>query len=114
MIEQIINLSKQLKFSPSPDPRSLEKLQKEVSEFEEALDNDDVIGSALELADIIYYNIKHIYLMVSEFNKKVNKKITIKVALQICIAKYSFRARKGNPKEDKLEREEIKKLLGEQ
>jgi hypothetical protein len=112
MIETIINLSKCIKFSPSPDPKSLEKLDKEVVEFREALENEDLFGSALELADIVYYSIKHIHLAVNEFNKKFDKKITIKMALKLCISKYSLRARKGNPKDDMLERQNVKKLLG--
>jgi phosphoribosyl-ATP pyrophosphohydrolase len=113
MIEEIINLSKQLKFSPSPDPKSLEKLGNEVKEFEEALNNNDLLGSALELADVVYYSVKLVYLKACELNEKFNKKITIKMALEICVAKYSLRARKGNPKDDKLERQSIKKFLGD-
>jgi hypothetical protein len=113
MIDKIIELSKELKFSPSPDPKSLGKLGKEVEEFEEALNDNDLLGSALELADTIYYDIKHIYYNVSRFNKKFNKRITTKTALTLCIAKYSLRARKGNPKDDKAERQEIKNILGE-
>lgn len=102
------------------DPRALEKYHRERQELTEALAAGDEIGAILEAADCVYYAIK------SWHNNLINERqctnfvagpafavgLNSDELLQVCITKYTLRARPGNVKDDAAERAAVEELIG--
>lgn len=86
-----------------PDPKSFEKLIDENQEFRDTPE-DDKIGQALELADVIYYASKD-----WDFKARIVG-VSINQAISIALIKYRFRA--DNPKNDREERKLVEVFLG--
>jgi len=108
-------------FLPSglDDPKAAEKLAREQAELTEAVEQRDRVGALLEAADVYYYVQKSIYnhlltpadgqtiLAIAGALAGVSQE-TIRDA---AIAKYVMRARPGNPKDDRAERDAVGRLL---
>lgn len=90
------------------DEMAVAKLATEMAEFDDAVGYGDSIDVALELADIVYYAIKIIAL----YSDKAY--VDVETALAFCKAKYTLRARGGNPKSYVEERLAIARLMGEE
>ena len=117
---QILELASQLP-SGLNDPRSSQKLEAEKSELHEELAKGDRVGALLEAGDCLYYIVK------ARYNKQLSSfqtfceamkltfvsGFTAKQISQACIAKYTLRARPGNPKNDREERAAVAHIIGE-
>ena len=87
------------------DPHAVDKLAHEMQELTEALADDDEIGAVLEAADVAYYACKAVQYAASLVN------LSVAEVLDAAHAKYTLRARPGNPKDDTAERAAVKKLF---
>ena len=100
------------------DPRALDKFHHERQELAEALAADDWIGALLEAADCLYYITKaeHVGLISTAaatrefFSMAVSTPFQIETIRAAAIAKYTLRARPGNPKDDAAERAAVAHL----
>ena len=81
-----------------PDPKAADKLVGERDELLEALALGDVQGALTEAADAAYYVAKHLDYVASLLQTDVP------TLFRLAAAKYSLRARPGNPKDDLAER----------
>ena len=80
------------------DHRASLKLTEEVGEFQLALVSLDAEGCYTEAADVIYYLCKVIDRLANQLDTSPEK------LFELAVAKYSLRARPGNPKNDAEER----------
>lgn len=97
-INDILALAAQLP-SGLNDPRSAKKLVAERDEFEMALEEGDFDGALTEAADAAYYAAKHLDWVARQVDLSVDD------VLAVAVAKYSLRARPGNPKDGEAERQ---------
>lgn len=94
------------------DPRCEDKLAVEWDELLAALDEDDFVEVALELADVTYYEAKCFFegIQTLELARQGIEvacqisNISVADAFAICKIKYGLRARPGNPKRPVEER----------
>ena len=119
-IRQIADIAEKLP-TGLVDGKATEKMDRELSELQAAIEEGDRLGTLMEAGDVAYYAIKAWYneavglagliLTIRLAADTVN--IPEDVLLDICIAKLSLRALPGNPKDDKAEREAVIKVLEE-
>ena len=91
------------------DQRAMAKFMVEVSEFWSAVDRGDLVGALTEIADLVYY-----YAKMSPFHRQQAEHdlfsalqklgCDLDQGVKLAYAKYSLRARPGNPKNDSEER----------
>lgn len=101
------------------DPLAGEKFRAEFEELQAELHKGDRVGALLEAADCLYYAYKAIYNNLwnqSELNKKTacvysTSGFTPAQVERAAIAKYTLRARPGNPKNDAEERSAVRRML---
>lgn len=112
--EEILSLADSLP-SGRLDLRCEVKLAGEWGELLGALDEDDFVEAALEVADIMYYEAKCVFAGIHsmEFAQQGIEVacqisgISVADAFAICKIKYGLRARPGNPKHPVVEREAV-------
>ncbi len=123
--EDVANLANKLPTGIT-DPRALEKFLLELQEFEEFRGRGifDKVGALLEAADCYYYAVKAVMnfvlrpLEANAFMERVwgdmpcVRGFSRELVREACIAKYTLRARPGNPKDDDQERIAVGALLG--
>lgn len=80
------------------DARAAEKLLAERDELTAALAANDQAGALTEAADAVYYAVKHLDWVAGQVD------CDIETLFRLAVAKYSLRARPGNPKDDAAER----------
>ena len=97
MITKILALAERLP-SGLNDPRAAEKMLRERDELAEALAADDYVGALTEGADAVYYAVKHLDWTARQLG------LSIEELFALAEAKYTLRARSGNPKDDAAER----------
>ena len=98
MITEILALAAKLPAGLN-DARSADKLIAERDELLAALRADDFVGALTEGADAVYYAAKHLQWV------SVQLGVSMEDLSRIALAKYTLRARPGNPKDDAAERE---------
>ena len=103
-VKAVLDLARQLP-AGLPDERAIVKLSKEYDELQAALIGDDSVGSLTEAADVVYYACKTIDLVAHQTG------LTIDQVFALALAKYSLRARPGNPKDDAAERVACQEVL---
>jgi len=111
MIEKLKTLAAQLP-SGLNDPRAPEKLEREWGELLEAMIEDDTLGAILEAGDVAYYAVKAWATGLAGERERDRViaaaarvvRLTPAAVLTFAIAKFSLRARPGNPKDDIAER----------
>lgn len=97
MIAEILALAAKLP-AGLPDPDALKKLTREMDEFNEAIEANDTDGALTEAADIGYYVAKLLDYVAGLLSLDAD------TVLLLAVAKYTLRARPGNPKDDAAER----------
>lgn len=115
---QILTLASQLP-SGLNDPRARQKLEAEKCELREELAKGDKVGALLEAGDCLYYIVKARHnKQLSSFGVFIEAMkltfvsgFTIEQIEKACIAKYTLRARPGNPKNDREERAAVDNLI---
>jgi hypothetical protein len=101
------------------DPRAMDKFHHERQELAEALAAGDRVGALLEAGDCLYYATKAQYnrLASAEEARVLMLEVSIASGFSIetiraaAIAKYTLRARPGNPKDDAAERAAVAHLV---
>lgn len=106
MISAILDLAAQLP-AGLPDQNAPSKLAYELAELDAAIEAGDGDGTLTEVADVVYYAAKCIHLAASREGVSVDN------AMLLAIAKYTLRARPGNPKDDAAERAACRRVLDE-
>ncbi|RJQ32808.1 MAG: hypothetical protein C4589_00305 [Peptococcaceae bacterium] len=99
-LTDILNLAAKLP-SGLNDALAAEKLIAERQELIDALAANDQAGALTEAADAAYYAAKHLDWVARQVG------LTVEEILALAIAKYSLRARPGNPKSDAEERQAV-------
>jgi hypothetical protein len=97
----------------------MQKFGAELAELEEECRNGDRIGALLEAADCLYYATKALYngqITGNGFHARMSVVYRVSgfTAAQVeaaAKAKYSLRARPGNPKNDAAERAAVAHLI---
>ena len=100
------------------DPRALEKFHRERQELAEALAAGDRIGALLEAGDCLYYTTKARYNKLADESEIARLNTDViemsgfppEIIRAAAIAKYTLRARPGNPKDDAAERAAVAHL----
>jgi hypothetical protein len=103
------------------DQRAPEKFNREFAELQDELRKGDRLGALLECADCLYYATKAQYnglMSAAEAEARMSEiyKISNFTSNQVeaaALAKYSLRARPGNPKDDRAERAAVTHLIQE-
>lgn len=110
-IDAVIALAEKLP-TGAVDPRAVIKYNNEFEEMCEALAEDDYVGLLLEAADCMYYLAKSLYnglITESDLGHRIQEIVMIsgydeETIYSALVAKYSLRARPGNPKDYLAER----------
>lgn len=118
--EAILKLAEQLP-TGRLDTAALKKYEREFSEMVAAVRENDAIGILLEAADCLYYLVKaedNGLISSNEAKWKLRHRVlptarffTMDQVVAACIAKYTLRARPGNPKDDDAERAAVETIV---
>lgn len=117
-IQEIISLAAQLP-TGLVDPKALDKLYKERSELEEAIQQEDRLGTIMEAGDCTYYLIKSEVNGLISIDRRDNDiaavaakvSLSVEALLECVIAKMALRAQPDNPKNDIAERAAVAAVL---